>query len=122
MIAENDGVIDGPGSCSPEAQLMGSCFQLLLQALLSIFSWNGFQMLENRDLLKEGLGVLVGRIKSTGATQFSFMESLKTAMQYLENFGNTVPDIYTAVTLLKLLITLSEKAESKSLTKKLGKK
>ena len=39
MIAENDGVIDGPGSCSPEALLMGSCFQLLLQALLSIFSW-----------------------------------------------------------------------------------
>ena len=78
-------------------------------------------MVENRDLLKEGLGILVGRIKSTGATQFSFMESLKTAMQYLENFGNTVPDIYTAVTLLKLLITLSEKAESKALTKKLGK-
>ena len=43
-------------------------------------------------------------------------------MQYLENFANTIPDIYTAVTLLKLLITLSEKAESKDLSKKLGKK
>ena len=42
-------------------------------------------------------------------------------MQYLENFGNTIPDIHTAVTLLKLLITLSEKAESKSLSQKLGK-
>lgn len=42
-------------------------------------------------------------------------------MQYLENFGNTIPDINTAVTLLKLLITLSEKAESKELSKKLGK-
>lgn len=39
LIAENDGVLDGPGSHSPEALVAASCFQQLLNALLSIFSW-----------------------------------------------------------------------------------
>jgi hypothetical protein len=39
MIAENDGIIDGPGSNSPEALMMASCFHLILQAMSSLFSW-----------------------------------------------------------------------------------
>ncbi|KAH3820459.1 hypothetical protein DPMN_122205 [Dreissena polymorpha] len=41
-------------------------------------------------------------------------------MQYIANFANTAPDIYTAVTLLKLLISLAEKADDQTLMKKLG--
>ena len=65
----NDGTVTNRSFSSVFAYTLIVLFLLLLR--------NGFQMLENRDLLKEGLGVLVGRIKSTGATQFSFMESLK---------------------------------------------
>ena len=39
LLAANDGLIDGPGSHTAEAQLIGSCFHLLLEALLALFSW-----------------------------------------------------------------------------------
>ena len=39
MIADNDGLIDGPGSKTAEALIVASCYQLLLQAILAIFSW-----------------------------------------------------------------------------------
>ena len=39
LMAANDGLIDGPGSHTAEAQLIGSCFHLLLEALLALFSW-----------------------------------------------------------------------------------
>ncbi|XP_053376879.1 Fanconi anemia group D2 protein-like [Mercenaria mercenaria] len=119
LIADNDGMLDGPGSHSPEAQMSAVCFQQLLQALLSIFSWNGFQMVENRDLLKEALGVLVQRIKTSGHSQMSLKDLVKTAIKYISNFANTVPDISTAVALLKVLTTLCEKTEDRQLTKTL---
>ncbi|XP_060605548.1 Fanconi anemia group D2 protein-like [Ruditapes philippinarum] len=119
LLADNDGMMDGPGSHSPQAQMSAMCFQQLLQALLSIFSWNGFQMVENRDLLKEGLGVLVQRIKTAGHSQMSLKDLVKTAVKYISNFANTVPDIGTAVTLLKVLTSLCEKSEDRQLTRKL---
>ena len=38
---------------------------------------NGFQMVENRDLLKEALGVLVQRIKTSGHSQMSLKDLVK---------------------------------------------
>ncbi|XP_069142684.1 Fanconi anemia group D2 protein-like [Argopecten irradians] len=115
MIAENDGIVDGPGSNSPEAVLMGSCFHHLLQSLLSIFSWNGFLMTENRALLKEALGILVARIKSFTASQIGLQDLVKTSYQYIGNFASTVPNLNTAVTLLKFLISLADKANTEDL-------
>ncbi|XP_021343216.1 Fanconi anemia group D2 protein-like [Mizuhopecten yessoensis] len=119
MIAENDGLVDGPGSNGPEAGLMGSCFQLLLQALLSLFSWNGFLMTENKALLKEALGILVARIKTFTASQTGLQELVKTSHQYVANFANTVPNLTTAVTVLKVLITLGDKVNTDDLQVKI---
>lgn len=119
LVAENDGVLDGPGCHSPESLTAGTCFQLLLQVLLSIFTWNGFQSQENRDLLKATLSVLVKRIKSSDQTQLSLTDLVKTSMQYVSNFSNTVPDVSTAFTLIKLLVALTEKVEDKQLSRKL---
>ncbi|XP_055999179.1 Fanconi anemia group D2 protein-like isoform X3 [Ostrea edulis] len=112
LIVENDGLIDGPGSNSAEAQTVGSCFHLLLQSLQTIFAWNGFLMVENKSLLKEGLMTLVSRIKTVGSTQLSFQEVLKSSFQYIENFAGTVPKLGTGVMLIKLMLTLAEKSDS----------
>ena len=39
LTEANDGVHDGPGSHTEEAQLMASCLHLLLQTMAIIFSW-----------------------------------------------------------------------------------
>ncbi|KAK3101624.1 hypothetical protein FSP39_004973 [Pinctada imbricata] len=128
LIDENDGLIDGPGSFSPQSALMGNCFHLLLQILLSIISWNGFIMTENRDLFKEVLETIASRIKSSAATQAGFQELIKQVIcpliilcsfQYIENFAETVPNLKTGITLVKLLSTLSEKSDSTNLTGKI---
>ncbi|KAL4226050.1 Fanconi anemia group D2 protein [Mactra antiquata] len=116
LISDNDGVLDGPGSHSTEAVMAASCFQQILQALLSIFSWNGFQMVENRSLLKEALSVLVKRIKSSDTSQLSYQDLVVHSVKYMSKFSSTIPDITTAVTLLKVLTTLCEKSDNKQLT------
>lgn len=45
----------------------------------------------------------------------------RTAVKYVGNFANTVPDISTAVALLKLINCLCEKTDDKQLTKTSGK-
>ncbi|XP_060079016.1 Fanconi anemia group D2 protein-like [Ylistrum balloti] len=120
MIAENDGVMDGPGSNKPEAILMGSCFHLLLQCLLSLFSWNGFLMTENKPLLKEALGVLVARIKTFTASQIGLKELVRTSYQYIANFASTVPNLTTSVTLLRVLLTLGDKVVTDDLHSKIA--
>ncbi|XP_061195193.1 Fanconi anemia group D2 protein-like [Saccostrea echinata] len=118
LIVENDGLIDGPGSNTPEAHTVGSCFCLLLQALQTLFAWNGFLMVENKSLLKEGLTTLMSRIKTVGSTQLSFTEVLKSSFQYIENFAGTVPKLGTAVMLIKVMLTLAEKSDSKETSRK----
>ncbi|XP_076105835.1 Fanconi anemia group D2 protein-like [Mytilus galloprovincialis] len=116
MIAENDGMIDGPGFNSPESSLMASCFQLILQTMCSLFSWNGFLMSDNKSLFKEGLGTLVSRIKTTsGSTQISRQDLIKTSFQYIKNFADMVPNIATAVSVVKLLTVLADKSDSRDL-------
>ena len=39
QINDCDGVVDGPSSGSEESLLMADCLHLLLQALLTLFSW-----------------------------------------------------------------------------------
>ncbi|XP_062598461.1 Fanconi anemia group D2 protein-like, partial [Saccostrea cucullata] len=118
LIVQNDGLIDGPGSNTPEAHTVGSCFCLLLQALQTLFAWNGFLMVENKSLLKEGLTTLVSRIKTVGSTQLSFKDVLKSSFQYIENFAGTVPKLSTAVMLIKLMLTLAEKSDSMEMCRK----
>ncbi|XP_077977229.1 Fanconi anemia group D2 protein-like [Glandiceps talaboti] len=120
LIADNDGLVDGPGMHTEEAQLMARCFQLLLRALMSLFSWSGFVMSENKGLLKTALGVLTCRIKVTGASQTTYQELLKQSIQYLENFSSTVTNINSAVILTKLLVALSERSDTEEFNQKLA--
>lgn len=45
---------------------------------------------------------------------------LRLGIRYIEKFASTVPDLTTAVMLIKLLAVLEEKSESDSLSKKIG--
>ena len=38
-MAENDGVVDGPGHNTLEAKTMASCFHLLFNCLQTVFAW-----------------------------------------------------------------------------------
>ena len=38
-MAQNDGLIDGPGHNTAEAQTMASCFHLLFNCLQTLFAW-----------------------------------------------------------------------------------
>ncbi|XP_076469253.1 Fanconi anemia group D2 protein-like isoform X2 [Babylonia areolata] len=120
LIADNDGVMDGPGSHSPEALRMASCLHLLLHALIAVFSWNGFGLAENRQLWKDSLSVLVGRVKVTGPTQQSVSELIKGAYQYIEKFSDTVPNLPSAASLVRLLTVLANRAEDETLQHKLA--
>jgi len=51
---------------------------------------------------------------------FTYLIYYRSAMQYVANCSTTVPDLYTAVTLLKLLTCLADKSEEIVLTRKLG--
>ncbi|XP_022104971.1 Fanconi anemia group D2 protein-like isoform X2 [Acanthaster planci] len=112
LIAENDGVIDGPGTHTPEYKEMASCLLLLLKSLLSLFSWSGFASSENKALFLDGLKVLTARIRSSSRTQLSAKQLHKHAFTYLEKFLDTLPDLPSAVCLLRLLISLSELPEA----------
>ncbi|XP_070557572.1 Fanconi anemia group D2 protein-like isoform X2 [Ptychodera flava] len=120
LMADNDGLIDGPGMHTDEAQLIARCFHLLLQSLNSLFSWCGFVMSENRSLLKNALSILTSRIKATGTTQVTIHELLKQSFQYLENFSSSVTHIKSAVTLMKLLSALNERNGQDDFTEKLA--
>ncbi|KAL8611263.1 hypothetical protein ACOMHN_013694 [Nucella lapillus] len=120
LMADNDGIVDGPGSHSPEALRMASCHHLILHALIALFSWNGFGLSENRQLFKDSLGVLVGRVKVTGPTQQSALELIKGAYQYVEKFSETVPNLPCATSLVRLLTVLANRAEEEMLQHKLA--
>ena len=38
-MAQNDGLVDGPGHNTPEALTMASCFHLLFNCLQCLFAW-----------------------------------------------------------------------------------
>ncbi|XP_078340386.1 Fanconi anemia group D2 protein-like [Crassostrea virginica] len=118
LMVENDGLIDGPGSNTEEARNVGSCLHLLLQSLHTLFSWNGFLMVENKPYLKEGLITLVSRTKTVGSSEITFQEALKSAFQYIQNFAETVPKLGTAVMLIKVMLALAEKSDSKETSRK----
>ncbi|XP_072026579.1 Fanconi anemia group D2 protein-like [Amphiura filiformis] len=109
LIEQNDGLMDGPGSNTPESQIMGRCLELLLRCMCSLFAWNGFVSHANKELLEEALGVLNARMKGTSQTQFTFKQLISNSFQYLEKFSETIPKLSTAVILVKLLVSLSDK-------------
>ncbi|KAL9960552.1 hypothetical protein ACROYT_G034027 [Oculina patagonica] len=111
LIAQNDGLIDGPGHNTSEAQTMASCFHLLFNCLQTLFAWSGFMMSEHQTLLKKALFVLSSRIKLSSKSQPGFQELLKQSFHYLEQFSSSVPNITTAVSLTKLLVVLSERGQ-----------
>ncbi|XP_038054583.1 Fanconi anemia group D2 protein-like isoform X2 [Patiria miniata] len=112
LVEQNDGVVDGPGANTPEYHKMATCLHLLLKSLLSLFSWNGFASSENKSLFLDALKVLTSRIKSSGRTQLTAKQLHKHAFSYLEKFLDTVPDLSSAIFLLRLLVSLSEHSET----------
>ncbi|KAK7101914.1 hypothetical protein V1264_020222 [Littorina saxatilis] len=120
LMADNDGMVDGPGSHSPEAVRMATCLHLLLQAFIALFSWNGFALADHRPLLKESLTVLVERVKVTGPTQQSMADLMRGASQYIQKFSETVPSLPAATALVRLLTVLANRAEDDTLQQKLA--
>ncbi|XP_005107672.1 Fanconi anemia group D2 protein [Aplysia californica] len=123
LVAENDGVEDGPGRFTPEALAVSACYHLTLQCLLSLFSWNGFASDTHKPLLKEALLIVFRRMRAS-QDQSSFVsqqDSLSCTFQYLSNFVETIPTLEAAVTLLKLLAGLAERAGSEQMNVKLTK-
>ncbi|XP_068172389.1 Fanconi anemia group D2 protein isoform X2 [Antennarius striatus] len=108
LLAENNGVVDGPATDVQEHHLMSSAYHLLLQVLNRAFSWSGFSQPGQRGLLKKALGVLAGRLKEGGA-ELNLEQLVKHSFQYLVNFSSTVPSLSTALSLSQLLSTVSEK-------------
>ena len=39
LVAQNDGLMDGPGYNTDEAQVMASCYHLLFNCLQTLFAW-----------------------------------------------------------------------------------
>ncbi|XP_062977137.1 Fanconi anemia group D2 protein [Elgaria multicarinata webbii] len=109
MIAENHGVVDGPGVNIQEHKLMSSCYQRLLQVFHLLFAWSGFSQHENHCLLKSGLCVLAHRLKP-GERELPLEELLSQSFQYLLNFQQSVPNIYCALSLTQLLLVIAEKS------------
>ncbi|CAG5125424.1 unnamed protein product [Candidula unifasciata] len=102
---------------SQESLTMTACFQLLLQCILSLLSWNGFTSEEHRPLLRNALKAVVIRL-SVSKDQNSFIsheDSLAQSFQYFGNLVETVPNLDTAVTLLKLLMVLAENCHQTAL-------
>uniref|UniRef100_A0A0B7AU15 Fanconi anemia group D2 protein n=1 Tax=Arion vulgaris TaxID=1028688 RepID=A0A0B7AU15_9EUPU len=122
QISENDGLVDGPNRFSTVSLTVASCYHLLLQCTLSLLSWNGFNSDENKPLLKNALKVMVTRMMSS-KEQSSFVsqeDSLISSFQYFGNLVDTVPNLETAVTLLKLLMVFAEKCQDRRLNTKLA--
>ncbi|XP_071810263.1 Fanconi anemia group D2 protein-like [Asterias amurensis] len=120
LMADNDGLIDGPGSHSPEYNEMVSCLNLLLKSLLSLFSWNGFQSSESKTVFEDALTVLTARTKSSKRSQLTSKQLHKNAFTYLEKFMETLPDLPSAVLLLRLLVSLDELTDAPDNRKKLA--
>uniref|UniRef100_A0A8C6XN35 FA complementation group D2 n=1 Tax=Naja naja TaxID=35670 RepID=A0A8C6XN35_NAJNA len=109
LIAENHGVIDGPGVNIQEHQLMSSCYQRLLQIFHFLFAWNGFSQHENHGLLKASLHILACRLKP-GDRELPLEDLLSHSFQYLLNFQHNIPNIYCALSLTQLLLVIAEKS------------
>ncbi|CAL1539003.1 unnamed protein product, partial [Lymnaea stagnalis] len=122
LISDNDGMVDGPNRGTEEATKMASCYNVLLQCVLSLFSWNGFNSEENKDLLKEMLMVMGKRMSgSSDLSSFvSLQDSLIMAFKYFGNLVETSPDTETAATLIKLLMVLADRCQSDDLNAKLA--
>ncbi|KAK2186158.1 hypothetical protein NP493_212g05055 [Ridgeia piscesae] len=121
LMAANDGLIDGPGSHTQEAQLIGSCFHLLLEALLALFSWTGFVLSDQKDLLKKAVGTLAGRMNMTPvSSQLSLTGIIQQSFAYLENFSGSVPLLSSAIVLCRLLGCLSQYGDQLKLSTKIA--
>ncbi|XP_031562635.1 Fanconi anemia group D2 protein-like [Actinia tenebrosa] len=121
LLANNDGIMDGPGCNTEEASIMNQCYHLLFSCLQTFFSWSGFLSSENQGLLKKALTVLSSRTKLSNLTQSGLQELLKQSFHYLEQFSNTMIDMATALTLTKLLVVLSERLDNQEINKAIAK-
>ncbi|KAI0237247.1 Fanconi anemia group D2 protein [Lamellibrachia satsuma] len=121
LIAANDGLIDGPGSHTTEAHLMGSCFHLLLDALLALFSWTGFVLTDHQDLLRNAVGTLAGRMNMTPvSSQMSLAGMIQQSVAYLENFSCSLPLLSSAIVLCRLLSCLAQYGDRQQLSRKIA--
>ncbi|XP_070594967.1 Fanconi anemia group D2 protein isoform X2 [Erythrolamprus reginae] len=119
LIAENHGVIDGPGVNVQEHQLMSSCYQRLLQIFHFLFAWNGFSQHENHGLLKASLHILACRLKP-GDRELPLEDLLSHSFQYLLNFQPSIPNIYCALSLTQLLLVIAEKSVANPKSKEIA--
>eukprot|EP00106_Octopus_bimaculoides_P014229 XP_014781671.1 PREDICTED: Fanconi anemia group D2 protein-like [Octopus bimaculoides] len=109
LIASNDGIIDSLCQQTDEVSCVAACFQLLLEVLHSLFSWKDIDSPKNTNLFNSALSILATRINPSDSTCLPQQQSIKLAIEYLQNFSDTSPNVQTAVKLVEILITLVEK-------------
>lgn len=59
LVAQNDGLMDGPGHNTAEAQVMASCYHLLFNCLQSLFAWFVSPKIKIVLLTEENLNVII---------------------------------------------------------------
>lgn len=59
LVAQNDGLMDGPGHNTAEAQVMASCYHLLFNCLQSLFAWLVSPKIKIVQLTEENLNVII---------------------------------------------------------------
>ncbi|KAM4022289.1 Fanconi anemia group D2 protein isoform 2-T3 [Anomaloglossus baeobatrachus] len=111
LLTENGGVVDAPGIDVKERQFMAACYHSLLQIFHTLFAWNGFLQLENSNLLKLALAVFADRIKESDAS-LDTDEQVRHSFSYFQNLCSSVPTFSAALSLVQLLITLTEKTDA----------
>ncbi|KAM8930382.1 Fanconi anemia group D2 protein isoform 4-T4 [Pelodytes ibericus] len=119
LMTENHGVVDAPGIDVKEHQYMSSCYRLLLRVFHTLFAWSGFSQHENRKLLKSALAVLAGRFKEMD-TELALDKLVSQSFKYLQNLHSSVPSCSASLSLIQLLIVLTEKANSPEYQEKIG--
>ncbi|CAI9740292.1 Fanconi anemia group D2 protein-like [Octopus vulgaris] len=109
LIASNDGIMDSLCQQTNEVSCVVACFQLLLEVFHSLFSWKDIDSPKNTKLFNSALSILATRINPSDSTCLPQQQSIKLAIEYLQNFSDTSPNVQTAVKLVEILITLVEK-------------
>lgn len=104
-----------------DINLMGNCLQLLLQCVLSLLSWEGWQREENQELFMTILAVSVRRLSPDAGDRFvSHKEGIRQTFEYFSSLVKTSPVLDTAVIVIKLLKVLCYASSDGTLKEKLA--
>ncbi|XP_071959822.1 Fanconi anemia group D2 protein-like [Antedon mediterranea] len=119
-LASDEEDLDDSYLPSSNSDHMEACYSLVLQVLIAVTSWSGFSNDANEELLESFFVHIYNRVHTTSEVKVTREQLLRESFVYLENFSNSVPNLNCAVLLVKLLISIENKANLADLRTKLG--